>query len=460
MLRYFGKAAWKCPLGIAPGERRDRVTGSVVALLGMAGGALRRRPVTAAMVLVLLGLAGTVGGAELYAVRQRAAARTALQEGRAADARRDLGFCLWLWPRSVPTRLLAARAARLTGDLGEAETQLNQCLKLQKADEDIQLEFLLLRVQRGDVDEVAEQLGLYLETKHADTPVILETLARAYMRSFRYGPALAMLDRWIQEDPGSAKAHFWRGWVVERLNHREDALDDYRRAVELDPGLVDARLRVAEMCLDQTRLDEAAPHLEALRKLAPDRPEVLSALGRWRFIRGELDEARPLLEAAVKKLPNDPTLLINLARLEQGQEPPRPAEAEKWLRHLLDLDPYDLEALHVLAECQRTLGRPDEAAETQKRYDNAKAMLTHADSLLKGEMEHPSVGPKVPHEIGTLMLRIGQEGVALDWLYRALERDPDYRPAHETLADYYEKKGDREKAATHRRRFAATAGGT
>jgi tetratricopeptide (TPR) repeat protein len=450
MLRYFGNAL---------GDPEDRATGSAAALLRAAGRALRKHPVAAGVVLVLLTLGGTVGGAELYALHQRGAARTALQEGRAADARKDLAFCLWLWPRSVPTRLLAARAARLTGDLGEAETQLNQCLKLQKADEDIQLEFLLLRVQRGDVDEVAEQLGLYLETKHADTPVILETLARAYMHSFRYGPALATLDRWIEEDPRSAKAHFWRGWVVERLNHREDALDDYRRAVELDPGLVDARLRVAEMCLDQTRVEEAAPHLEALKKLAPDRPEVLSALGRWRFIRGELDEARPLLEAAVKKLPNDPTLLINLARLEQGQEPPRPAEAEKWLRHLLELDPYDLEALHVLAECQRTLGRPDEAAETQKRYDASRALLTQADNLLKGEMEHPSVGPKVPHEIGTLLLRIGQEGVALDWLYRALERDPHYRPAHEALAEYYEKKGDREKAATHRRQLAAAAGG-
>src|SRR5262249_37854425 len=155
-------AAWKCPLGVAHDDREDRMTGPVAALFGVAGGALRRRPVAAAVVLVLLALAGTVGGAELYAVRQRAAARTALQQGRAADARKDLAFCLWLWPRSVPTRLLAARAARLSGDLGEAEAHLNQCLKLQKADEDIQLEFLLLRVQRGEVDEVVDQLGLYL----------------------------------------------------------------------------------------------------------------------------------------------------------------------------------------------------------------------------------------------------------------------------------------------------------
>jgi tetratricopeptide (TPR) repeat protein len=369
-----------------------------------------------------------------------------------------LAFCLKVWPRSVPTRLLAARADRLTGNLPGAEAQLHQCLKLQKANEDIQLEFLLMRVQAGDVDQVAEELNLYVNTKHPDTPVILETLAQAYMRNARLGPALATLDRWIQEEPGSAKAYFYRGWVVERLNHHQEAMDNYLRAVELAPDLVEVRLRVAELYLDQTRPRDAAPHLEALKRLAPDRAEVLSALGRWKFVQGQVDEARPLLEAAVAKLPNDTTLLINLARLEMQENPPRPVEAEQWLRHLLEVDPYDLEGQNVLVESLRVQGRTGEAAQHQRRLDDAKVMLRQANELLNGEVLHPSTGPRVPYEIGTLYLRIGQDRVGLDWLYQALQRDPGHLPTHQALAEYFEKKGDQVNATRHRRQLAATAG--
>jgi tetratricopeptide (TPR) repeat protein len=456
MLRFFGKGVWKCPLGGPAGVREDQLAGSVAALATVSGRAARRRPWIAAAVLVLLALFGTAAGVQLYALHLRSAARTALKEGRPAEAGQNLAFCLKVWPSSVPTRLLAARADRLSGDLPAAEAQLNQCLKLAKgANEDIQLEFLLMRVQTGYVDEVAEELNLYVDNKHPDTPVILETLTQAYMRNLRLREALATLNRWIDVDPGSAKAYFYRGWVVENLNHHQDAMNDYLHAVELAPDNVDVRLRVAEKYLDQTRPDDAAPHLEVLKRLAPNRPEVLSALGRWKFVQGNLDEARPLLEAAVVKLPRDTTLLINLARLEMQENPPRPEEAERWLRRLLEVDPSDLEGQTVLVESLRVQGRTGEAADLQRRLDDTRNTLKRANELLNGEVAHPSAGPQVPYEIGSLFLRIGQDRVGLEWLFRALERDPGHRPSHQVLADYYDKKGDREKAAYHRSRLGA-----
>jgi tetratricopeptide (TPR) repeat protein len=458
MLQYIGSAVWKCPLGARSPDGENPVTGSVAALMRAAGRAARRRPWAAVALVTLLALLGTGAGVQLYAVYLRASARTALKEGRPAEAQQELAFCLKVWPRSVPTRILAARADRLAGNLPAAEAQLNKCLKLQKgASEDIQLEFLLMRVQLGDVDQVYEELMKYVDKKHPDTSVILATLTQAYMRNFRLRPALAILNRWIQEEPTSAQAYFYRGWVVETLNHHQDAMEDYLKAVELAPDRVDVRLRLAEKYLDQTRPADAAPHLEALKRLAPDRPEVLSALGRWKFVEGKLDEARPPLEKAVEKLPNDTTLLANLARLEMQESPPRPEEAEKWLRHLLEVDPADLEGQSVLVDSLRLQGRPDEAAEWQRRLDDTKALLKRANELLNDEVARPSTGPQVPYEIGSLYLRIGQDRVGLEWLFRALERDPGHLPTHEVLKDYYEKKGDREKAEFHRKRLGTTA---
>jgi len=430
--------------------------GRVVALLAALGRMGRSHPRTAVLALLLLILAG-VGGVYGYAVHLSKAARVALKEGRLEEARKDLAFCLWVRPRSATVHLLAARAARLSGDIPGAEAQLQLCLKLEHgATPDIQLEFLLLRIQTGEVDQVEPQLMLYVQNHHPDTPLILETVARAYMHSFRFRPAIQALDRWIAEEPtgpGAAKAYFWRGWVVERLHDHEGALHDYQHAVELAPDLVDVRLQLADVYLDQNMPLDALPHLEHLMRQYPERADVQATLGRCQFMLGQPEKARPLLEAAVTHLPDDTPLLIHLAKLDLQED--RPVEAETWLRRALKVDPFDLEAQNTLVESLRVQGRSRDAAVALEAYTRDRALLKQADDLLKAEVAHPSSGPKVPYEIGTIFLRLGQDRLGLDWLYRALESDPEHRPTHQALADYYEKKGDRDRAAQHRRRVGA-----
>src|SRR5262245_33727874 len=243
-----------------------------------------RRSRTTALVVALLLLAATGAGLYAYALRQWHAAEAAVKEGRIAEARSCLPLCLFLWPRSVPVHLLAARVARLGGDLPGAEAHLNQCLKLQNgATEAVQLEFLLLRVQAGEEDQVADALMGFVANKHPESPLILETLSGAYVHDLRYGPALACLERWIQEAPGSPRPYFWRGWIMERLNHPSGAKAEYQRALEADPEFVPARLRLAELFLKDSNTPEALPHLERLGRQHPDRPDVMARLGQCRF---------------------------------------------------------------------------------------------------------------------------------------------------------------------------------
>jgi tetratricopeptide (TPR) repeat protein len=414
----------------------------------------RRRPRLTAIVFAVLILIGTATAGHFYLTHRLESARKALKEGRADDAQNDLVWCLRVWPRSVPVHVLKARALRMKGDLPAAEAELNLCLKLQKgASEDIQLEFLLMRVQAQQVDEVEPQLMLYVENGHPETPLILETLSRAYMHNLRWGPALSSLDRWLKEEPGSARARFWRGWVVEQLHDREGAIEDYQKAIDLAPDMISARLRLADLYLDMTQPLDALPHLEWLRQHYPDRPDVLAALGRCKFMQGESHEARPLLEAAAEKLPDDLPVLVDLARLDLQED--RVPEAEKLLRRVLELSPHEVEAEVSLIEALRLQGRQDEAAEAQKQCDEDKALLMKAAQLLKDEVAHPSAGPQRPYEIGMAFLRTGQDRVGREWLYQALDRDHSFRPAHQALAEHFEKKGNKERAAEHRRRLAA-----
>src|SRR5207237_9485348 len=58
--------------------------------------------------------------------------------------------------------------------------------------------------------------------------------------------------------------------------------------------------------------------------------------------------------------------------------------------------------------------------------------------------------PALHHEMGTILLMMGKDKLALHWLHSALREDPEYRPAHEALADYYNRAGDAAQAARHR----------
>jgi tetratricopeptide (TPR) repeat protein len=411
----------------------------------------RRRPLAAAAAALLAIVLVPPAAVWAYARHQWRAAREALATDRAQEARDRLTLPLFVWRWDADVHVLAARAARMSGDLPAAEAHLKQALKVAgRATEWVQLEFLLLRVQTGEVDEVAPDLIAVVEKGHPEAPLILSTLAVAYMHNLRYMRADACLTRWIQLDPNSAKAYQYRGWVLERLNRRREAMADYRKALELDQDLVPVRVQVAELLLEDHQPQEALPHLERLYRQVPDHPLVQSRLGMCRFLRGEFAEARRLMEAAVVQLPRDPSLLIYLAKLDLQEG--RTADAERRLRAVVRADPSDTEAYYALAGVLQAQGRSDEARETLKECEKAKVVLDRMHKLLREVMDSPAATASDCAELGELLLGANQEDRGVFWLYEALDRDPENQQAHRALAAYYERKGDADRAATHRRR--------
>ena len=75
-----------------------------------------------------------------------------------------------------------------------------------------------------------------------------------------------------------------------------------------------------------------------------------------------------------------------------------------------------------------------------------KALLERANRLLEGEAENPTTDPETVFDLGASLLRIGHARLGLYWLNQALERAPDYEPAHRALAEYYESIGDEPRA--------------
>jgi tetratricopeptide (TPR) repeat protein len=239
--------------------------------------------------------------------------------------------------------------------------------------------------------------------------------------------------------------------VYERLNEYKRAAADYHKALELNPRLVPVRLRVAEMLLEDKRAPEAIPHVELLYRQEPNNPQVRARLGMCRFYQNRTGEARKLMEDAVAHLPRDAALLLHLAKLDLQEG--RGVQAEQHLRAVLKADPSDTEALYNLASALSLQGRTAEAEKALKDFNWYKERVDRFNKLLQQVADSPAATADDYAEIGTLLLGIGRTHLAVYWLERALERDAGHQATHKALAEHFEKQGDRQRAAAHRRRL-------
>ncbi len=356
----------------------------------------------------------------------------ALHRGSFPFAKRALTLANWLWPISHGNQLALATACRRNQDYSEAEKHLNQCLKLEGgANEDVQIEFLLMRTATGEVDESSWHLMGYVDQNHPRSYEIMEAITGAYLRRLKYGPAYALLNRMVELAPEKALSYFWRGWVLERMDNPGEAKTNYLLAMERDPSLVQVKLRLGEILLEDNRPEEAVPYLESLYTDFPGRADVQARLGQLRFLQGRWSQARELLESALPRLENDPSLLIHLARLDLQED--RPVEAEVFLRRILKNDPTDTEAQFSLVASLQSQGRVPEAKMALDEYKIKKKNLEMANNMLKDEAQHPSKSAQTAYEIGKVLLEIGRTSLGTYWLDQALLRDPTHAPSKALL---------------------------
>jgi tetratricopeptide (TPR) repeat protein len=399
------------------------------------------------VVLGLAGLGGYKGATYLWAERYYQQALRDLEHRDYSRARARLALCQRMKPQSGAVRLLEARAARLAGDSDDAERHLTACAELQGSADAIAAERAMLQVQNGQLAGGEGILLSEIEKLNPDTPLMLEALVQGYRKTGRLDHAVLCLDHWLARYPNAVQAFLWRGEINEQVNALVDALEDYRRAVQLDPTRDDARLRLAQLLMRTLAMDEAVGHFEYLYQQNPGDSFVAVGLARCRRAQGRLAEARELLEGVLASFPNDPLALSDRGKLALEEDQPK--EAEKWLRRALANAPFDREANFLLAGCLRQLGKSEESKIYSARVRSIEADL-EALSKLNKQISATPRDPAPRYQGGVILLRNKQDEEALRWFRGALQEDPFHVPTHEALADYYERTGQRDLAARHR----------
>lgn len=410
----------------------------------------RRHPYLAVVLAALLPAVGVGLGANYWAYHHYREAERALADDSLDEASRHIDACLRVWFRSPDAYFLSARIERHRGNYLEAEERLNRCIHLQGGStEKTQLEGLLLRAQNGELEQVEAELSACLKENHPESSQILETLARIYMRESRLQLAHTCLNLWIAREPNVARAWHWRGWVLEHKDQDKNAIDDYLRAIELQPGRWEARLRLANLFVQTKNPVEALPHLELLYRTKADVPEVGLVLARCHMLLGDEDKAASLLESVLAAQPDQVSALMLRGKIEcqRGHF----AEGESWLRRALALQPEDPQILYELHVClSRQPGREAEDEIFLARHEAVKADLQRLRTLLQGKVEQSPHDANLTYEIATLWQRLGNSTHAMEWFQRTLKIDPNHAEARAAVANYFKSRSETETPAENR----------
>jgi predicted Zn-dependent protease len=227
----------------------------------------------------------------------------------------------------------------------------------------------------------------------------------------------------------------------------DKAAEDYRKALALRPARDNVRQRLAEVLLKQNRSTEALAEAEELLRRQPDNPDAKYCYASCLRLLGRNQEAERQLDRLLARQPRHAKALGMRAQL--AFEAGRNQEASELLARAIELDPSDQKLKYALFLCLNRLGKTQEAKIVEAKMAESAAELKRMDKLVREVNQKPN-DPALRYEVGMIFLRNGFTEDGLHWLSTALGIDPNHRPTHQVLADYFERTGEQEQAKYHR----------
>jgi predicted Zn-dependent protease len=376
-------------------------------------------------------------------------AHAALTRRQFDAARTSLLRHLEAHPNSAEDHLLLAQLDRRANNYADAARHLDACRRLGGPVDAIELERALGAIQNGVFNPSLDRLCYeHLSRKDADHYLILEALSQGFTKTYRLKEAQVCLERMLVLQPDSSYALRRRAWIHFQHEQYDRAETDYRRALEIDPEDTTARLGLAQILLDIRKNGaEAAEQFERVWPVQHDATVAVGWSQSWRLL-GRGAEARHLLDDWLADHPTDALALAERGRLaldEQATE-----EGVALLRRAVTLAPYLRDANYTLYLELNKQGRTAEAEACQERMRQAKKAREELASLMRRLQDTPD-DVDLCCQVAQMFLRYGDEQEGLRWLSTILHNHPHHAPSHRALADYYDKQGQADRAAEHRR---------
>lgn len=253
------------------------------------------------------------------------------------------------------------------GYLEDAEEAFRESLSLVPDDATAWTNLGLTYRRLGRHDEALDAFGRAYELDPSDAAVI-NNLALGHLDAQNWQSAAELLQEGVSKHPEDASLWLNLGMAQRGLEHLDDAVASFRRAIELDTGNASGTAATASTHLAVTLL-QAGDHagaMEAARRALELDPESVEG---WNY--------------------------LGLAQQSAGDV----ASAQQSLRHALDLDPARADTANNLGNAYFAAGDYDAAAqsfrtalELRPDFATARTNLELAEARLRREAAHEEEG--------------------------------------------------------------------
>jgi len=175
--------------------------------------------------------------------------------------------------------IAAGNRALREGDLPGAGRAFREALTINPRLFGARLGMAAYHYTRGDFPAARDILGDLLD-EDANHPQALGLAAIMSLQDGDAREATAMLEKAIRIDPNDAQLHNYLGITLHARKRAGEAIGEFRKAVELDPGHAEAMFNLAVLLAtdEVPQIAEATSYYEKARKLGSERDEDLEKL--------------------------------------------------------------------------------------------------------------------------------------------------------------------------------------
>jgi len=320
----------------------------------------------------------------------------------------------------VPLMNLAGYYARMKS-YDRALGAMQKAADIKKDDPNVWVNMAELHFDFNKVKEAEAAVDRVLEKEKGQVDANL-LKGRILLTRRDFANALERLDLVVRESPSNAMAYYFRGLSHIGKGDSKVGQQDLVKAVELNPELLEARLILAELYLNERNADLARQQIDAAAKIAPRNTRVLMHQGSLKVLERDLKGAEEIYTRIIQADADYSPAHIQLGLIYNLTN--RQAEALKSFNKALEINPNQTEALALVVGVHLR----------DKKFDEAmKACEDHKNKVGTS----PSSLALIEYLEGNIFLAKKDSKAAQDRFKKAIEIEPNNPTSYVALAEIY-----------------------
>ena len=320
-------------------------------------------------------------------------------------------------PASAAARVALARTLLARGDLARADVEISELLRGLANQADVQTLNGSLHARRSNFADARKSFERALEL----SPGHIEAIAGLVgldVQAKQIPVAVNRVEAELAKQPDRAELQVLAAQVYNISGYPQKAETALRRAVTIDPRLSSAYGMLAQLYMQQQRLDDARVEFEEMVKRDGNAAGPRTMVGMILEAQGKKDEAKRWYEATVAAISDAPLAANNLAMIyaEEGT----------------NLDA----ALQLSTAAKQLLPDSPDVDDTLGWVYYKKDLANLAVAPLERALKQQPASAEVLYHLGLTYAKMGDNSKARDALQGALRLDPNFAGntvARETL---------------------------